>query len=143
MEIWRDHKVYRQSYGRGKPLGPIENTGITDKRGTMVHFKPDGTIFETSVFSFDTLSQRLRELSFLNKGILITLIDERDGKQHRFQYEGGIASFVEHLNRNKETLNPTDHDRGRARRGLGRGGAAVERRLRREHLLVRQQHQHP
>ena len=107
VEIWRDHKVYRQSYGRGKPLGPIENTGITDKRGTMVHFKPDGTIFETSVFSFDTLSQRLRELSFLNKGILITLLDERDGKQHRFQYEGGIASFVEHLNRNKETLNPT------------------------------------
>ena len=106
VEIWRDHKVYRQSYQRGAPLAPIENTGVTDRRGTMVHFKPDGTIFETTVFSFDTLSQRLRELSFLNKGILITLEDERDGKKHRFQYEGGIASFVEHLNRNKEVLNP-------------------------------------
>jgi DNA gyrase subunit B len=106
LEIWRDHKVYRQSYRRGVPQGPLENTGVTDRRGTKVTFKPDGTIFETTAFSFDTLSQRLRELSFLNRGILITLEDERDGKKHRFQYEGGIASFVEHLNRNKETLHP-------------------------------------
>jgi len=106
VEIWRDRKVYRQSYGRGVPQGPLENTGITDRRGTKITFKPDGTIFETTTFSFDTLSQRLRELSFLNRGILITLEDERDGKKHRFQYEGGIASFVEHLNRNKETLHP-------------------------------------
>ncbi len=105
VEIWRDKKVYRQAYRRGNPQGPLENTGITDRRGTKVTFKPDGTIFETTSFSFDTLSQRLRELSFLNRGILITLEDERDGKKHRFQYEGGIASFVEHLNRNKETLN--------------------------------------
>ncbi len=106
VEIWRDRKVYRQSYRRGEPQTPLENTGVTDKRGTTIHFKPDGAIFETTVFSFDTLSQRLRELSFLNRGILITLEDERDGKKHRFQYEGGIASFVEHLNRNKEVLNP-------------------------------------
>jgi DNA gyrase subunit B len=107
VEIWRDHKVYRQSYRRGTPQGPLENTGITDRRGTKVTFKPDTTIFETTAFSFDTLSQRLRELSFLNRGILITLEDERDGKKHRFQYQGGIASFVEHLNRNKQTLHPT------------------------------------
>jgi len=106
VEIWRDKKVYRQSYARGAPQGPLENTGVTDRRGTKITFKPDTTIFETTAFSFDTLSQRLRELSFLNRGILITLEDERDGKRHRFQYQGGIASFVEHLNRNKETLHP-------------------------------------
>src|SRR6266516_4295599 len=106
VEIWRDKKVYRQSYQRGTPQGPLENTGGTDKRGTKIRFKPDAQIFETTSFSFDTLSQRLRELSFLNRGILILLEDERDGKKNRFQYEGGIASFVEHLNRNKETLHP-------------------------------------
>ena len=104
LEIWRDAKVYRQSYSRGLPQTRLEQTGRTDRRGTKVTFKPDPQIFETTTFSFDTLSQRLRELSFLNRGILITLSDERDGKSHRFQYEGGIASFVEHLNRNKETL---------------------------------------
>jgi DNA gyrase subunit B len=104
VEIWREKKVYRQSYRRGVPQGPLENTGVTDRRGTKVTFKPDPQIFETTSFSFDTLSQRLRELSFLNRGILITLEDERDGKNHRFQYQGGIASFVEHLNRNKVTL---------------------------------------
>jgi DNA gyrase subunit B len=106
VEIWRDKKVYRQSYQRGAPVTALENTGVTDRRGTKITFKPDGQIFETTSFSFDTLSQRLRELSFLNRGTLITLEDERDGKKHRFQYEGGIASFVEHLNRNKETLHP-------------------------------------
>jgi DNA gyrase subunit B len=107
VEIWRDRKVYRQSYRRGAPQGPLEQTGVTDKRGTKVTFKPDAQIFETTSFSFDTLSQRLRELSFLNRGIVIAIDDERDEKKkHRFQYEGGIASFVEHLNRNKEVLNP-------------------------------------
>ncbi|MGE0452930.1 MAG: DNA topoisomerase (ATP-hydrolyzing) subunit B [Vicinamibacteria bacterium] len=105
VEIWRDGRVYRQSYARGVPQTRLETTGITDRRGTKVTFKPDTQIFETTVFSFDTLSQRLRELSFLNRGILIALEDERDGKKHRFQYEGGIASFVEHLNRNKVVLN--------------------------------------
>jgi DNA gyrase subunit B len=104
VEIWRDKKVYRQSYERGKPMTKLENTGVTDRRGTKVTFKPDAQIFETTVFSADTLSQRLRELSFLNKGILITLEDERDNKKKSFQYEGGIESFVEHLNRNKEVL---------------------------------------
>ena len=104
VEIWRDGRVYRQSYARGTARGPLENTGRTDRRGTKITFKPDPQIFETTALSFDTLSQRLRELSFLNRGILITLEDERDNKKHRFQYEGGIVSFVQHLNRNKETL---------------------------------------
>jgi len=107
VEIWRDKKVYRQSYERGQRQTALEVTGVTDKRGTKVTFKPDGQIFETLIFSFDTLSQRLRELSFLNRGIIITLEDERDEKKNRFQYEGGIASFVEHLNRNKETMHPS------------------------------------
>jgi DNA gyrase subunit B len=107
VEIWRDAKVYRQSYSRGLPQTRLEQTGKTDRRGTKVTFKPDAQIFETTTFSFDILSQRLRELSFLNRGILIQLEDERDGKKHRFQYQGGIGSFVEHLNRNKETLPTT------------------------------------
>ena len=105
VEIWREKKVYRQSYQRGAPMGALETVGVTERRGTRVTFKPDSTIFETTLFSYDTLSQRLRELSFLNRGILITLEDEREGKKNRFQYEGGIASFVEHLNRNKVVLN--------------------------------------
>jgi DNA gyrase subunit B len=119
VEIWRDKKVYRQSYGRGVPTTPLEQTGVTDRRGTKVTFKPDGAIFETTSFSFDTLSQRLRELSFLNRGILITLADERVGKTHRFQYSGGIASFVEHLNRNKQTLHPTPILLEGTREGVG------------------------
>jgi DNA gyrase subunit B len=104
IEICRAGEVYRQSYSRGVPKAPLAKTGVTDRRGTKVTFKPDPQIFETTTYSFDTLSQRLRELSFLNRGILIALTDERDNKEHRFQYEGGIASFVEHLSRNKETL---------------------------------------
>jgi DNA gyrase subunit B len=106
LEIWRDSRVYRQSYHRGVPQGPLEQTGVTDRRGTKITFKPDGQIFETTEFSFDTLSQRLRELSFLNRGILIVLEDQREEKVHRFQYEGGIASYVEHLSRNKDVLHP-------------------------------------
>jgi DNA gyrase subunit B len=104
VEIRRDGKVYRQSYSRGVPTSRLETTGVTDRRGTKITFKPDAQIFETIAFSFDTLSQRLRELSFLNRGILITLEDERDNKKNTFQYQGGIVSFVEHLNRNKNTL---------------------------------------
>src|SRR6476646_845658 len=105
LEIWRNGQVYQQSYERGTPVADLEATGTTKKRGTKVTFKPDEQIFETLVFSFDTLAQRLRELAFLNGGILITLDDERDGKSHKFQYEGGIVSFVEHLNKNKSNVN--------------------------------------
>jgi DNA gyrase subunit B len=105
LEIWRNGQVYSQAYERGKPTKDLEVTGTTKRRGTKVTFKPDTEVFETTVFSFDTLAQRLRELAFLNGGIVITLDDERDGKSHKFHYEGGIVSFVTHLNKNKAAVN--------------------------------------
>src|SRR5579864_362725 len=105
LEIWRNGQVYHQSYDRGHPTGELEVTGTTKRRGTKITFKPDTKIFETVDFSFDTLAQRLRELAFLNGGVTITLDDERDGKSHKFHYEGGIVSFVTHLNKNKTAVN--------------------------------------
>ena len=105
LEIWRNGQVYQQTYERGHATKELEVTGTTKRRGTKVTFKPDPEIFETTVFSFDTLAQRLRELAFLNGGIVITLDDERDGKSHKFHYEGGIVSFVTHLNKNKAAVN--------------------------------------
>ena len=104
LEIWRGGKVWNQSYQRGTPTGELHSVAQTDKRGTRVNFKPDSKIFETTEFSFETLSQRLRELAFLNKGLLITIEDERAEKRHEFHYMGGIVSFVEHLNKNKTPL---------------------------------------
>jgi DNA gyrase subunit B len=105
LEIWRNGQTYQQNYGRGAPAGELQVTGTTKRRGTKVTFKPDPQIFETIDFSFDTLAQRLRELAFLNGGITVTLDDERDGKSHKFHYEGGIVSFVTHLNKNKALVN--------------------------------------
>jgi len=105
LEIWRNGQVYQQSYERGDPVADLEATGTTQRRGTKVTFRPDAQIFETVEYSFDTLAQRLRELAFLNGGILITIDDERDGKSHKFQYDGGIVSFVQHLNKNKAVVN--------------------------------------
>ena len=105
VEIWRNGQVYNQSYERGNPTTALEVAGTTKKRGTKVTFRPDSQIFETTEFSFDTLAQRLRELAFLNGGVTITIDDERDGKSHKFLYEGGINSFVEYLNQNKVTVN--------------------------------------
>lgn len=104
LEIWQDGQVFEQKYERGKPLAPLAVTGKTKKRGTKVTFKPDGQVFETLDFSFDTLAQRLRELAFLNKGLAITLKDERKEKEQVFKYKGGIVSFVEHLNEAKTPL---------------------------------------
>jgi len=104
VEIRRGGKVYQQSYRRGKSLAPLREVGKTKGTGTKVTFLADKEIFEVSEYSFDTLSKRLRELSFLNKGLRISLEDERDGKKHEFHYKGGIVEFVEHLNRNKEPL---------------------------------------
>jgi DNA gyrase subunit B len=105
LEVWRNGQVYQQSYEKGHPTSGLEITGTTKRRGTKVTFKPDPSIFETTVYSFDTLAQRLRELAFLNGGIIITLDDERDGKSHKFHYDGGIVSFVQHLNTNKAAVN--------------------------------------
>ena len=104
LEIWRNGRVFVQTYHRGAPTADLKIIAQTDKRGTRVNFKPDEKIFEVTEFNFDTLSQRLRELAFLNKGLLITIEDERDGKKHEFHYMGGIVSFVEHLNKNKTPL---------------------------------------
>ena len=101
LEIWRNGQVYQQSYERGKATTPLEVIGTTKRRGTKVTFKPDPGIFETLQFSFDTLSQRLRELAFLNAGVTIRIEDERDGKSHDFLYDGGIISFVKFLNKNR------------------------------------------
>src|SRR5512136_587965 len=104
LEVRRDGKVYRQSYSKGEPTSGLEVVGKTRGRGTKVTFKPDDEIFEEVEFSFDVLSNRLRELAFLNKGLKITLTDERDGKKSEFFYKGGIVSFVEYINRNKGVL---------------------------------------
>lgn len=106
VEIRRDGKVYQQRYERGKPITPLEVVGQTKKTGTRISFLPDDTIFEVTEFSYDILANRLRELSFLNKGLTINLEDERSGKKNTFLYEGGIVSFVNHLNKNKNPLHP-------------------------------------
>ena len=105
LEIWRDGKVYQQRYERGKPA-EFRETGTTKRRGTKITFKPDTEIFEDIQISFDTLSQRLRELAFLNEGVEISIEDERNEKKHAFNYQGGIVSFVSHLNKNKVCLHP-------------------------------------
>lgn len=106
LEIWRDGNTYEQEYERGIPVSKLEQTGKTRKRGTKVTFKPDTEIFTETIFSFDKLSERLREKAFLNKGIRITIKDEREEteRSHEFYYKGGIAEFVKHLNKNKNTL---------------------------------------
>jgi len=104
LQIKRDGKVWRQTYERGVPKSSFEEIGITDNTGTRVTFHPDTEVFPSTEFSFDVLSQRLRELSFLNAGLRIKIADERTGKSHDFCYEGGIASFVEHLNRSRAPL---------------------------------------
>ncbi len=105
LEIWRNGQVHQQRYERGTPMADLNTTGVTEKRGTKVTFKPDATVFETTEFSFETLSQRLRELAFLNAGVAISIEDERDGRNHRFLYEGGIREFVEFLNKNRTAVN--------------------------------------
>src|SRR3954470_20546327 len=106
LEIWRDGLTYEQEYERGIPTAILKQTGKTRKRGTKITFKPDTEIFDTTEFSFDKLSERLREKAFLNKGIRISIKDEREEpeKSHEFYYRGGIAEFVKHLNKNKSVL---------------------------------------
>ncbi|MEW6214528.1 MAG: DNA topoisomerase (ATP-hydrolyzing) subunit B [Nitrospirota bacterium] len=106
VEIKQNGNVYQQHYERGKSTGPLSIVGKTKGRGTKVTFKPDPEIFEVLDFSYDILSQRLRELAFLNRGLKITLSDERTEKRQVFHYSGGIVSFVEHLNKNKTPIHP-------------------------------------
>jgi len=111
LEIWRDGFTWEQSYSKGDPTTKLKKSGATKKRGTKVRFLPDKSIFTATEYNYDTLAQRLRELAFLNKGLLITLTDERttdsktgEPKSAEFKYNGGIAEFIKHLNRGKQVL---------------------------------------
>ncbi len=106
LEIWRDGGTYEQDYAKGAPQGPLTKTGKSGKKtGTKITFKPDSSIMDSTAYNFDTLSKRLRELAFLNRGLVITLTDEREeNKKHEFHYEGGIAEFIKHLNKGKAVL---------------------------------------
>jgi len=107
VEVKRDGKIYQQKYIQGKPVTELKVVGDSDDKGTKITFLPDPEIFSETEFHFETLSSRLRELAFLNKGLHITLFDERTNKKQEFQYEGGIVSFVEFLNKNKNPLHKT------------------------------------
>jgi DNA gyrase subunit B len=104
VEVKREKVRYRQRYELGHPVTPLTVVGKVEKTGTMVHFKPDGTIFETTEFEFEVLAKRLRELAFLNKGLYISILDERTSEFREFQFNGGLIEFVAHLNRQKTTL---------------------------------------
>lgn len=104
VEVRREGKVHFQRYQRGKAEEPVKVVGEADRTGTRVTFKPDAEIFETVEFSFDILSHRLRELAFLNRGVQIQLIDETTGKESIYKYDGGLISFVEHLNKTKDPV---------------------------------------
>jgi DNA gyrase subunit B len=111
LEIWRDGATWEQTYSKGDPTSKMKKAGAAKRRGTKVHFLPDRSIFTVTEYNYDTLAQRLRELAFLNKGLLITLTDERstdaksgEAKHADFKYNGGIAEFIKHLNRGKQVL---------------------------------------
>ena len=105
VEVYRDGKAYKQNYSQGKPLAPVKEIGATVQRGTKITFHPDVEIFTETIYYFDILTNRLRELAFLNAGTHIRISDERDDKEHIFDYDGGIKTFVQYLNANKNVIN--------------------------------------
>ncbi len=124
VEIWREH-TYEQEYSKGLPISKLKRTGTTKRRGTKIHFLPDKSIFTVVEFNYDTLAQRLRELAFLNKGLTMTLTDERvtdaktgEAKRAEFRYAGGIAEFIKHINKGKQVLHDKPIHMEAARDGI-------------------------
>ncbi|MDP0561555.1 MAG: DNA topoisomerase (ATP-hydrolyzing) subunit B [Candidatus Endonucleobacter sp. (ex Gigantidas childressi)] len=109
LTIRRGNKVYQQSYEHGTPVGPMKEVGETDYSGTELHFCPSEKTFSNILFNYEILAKRLRELSFLNSGVYIKLLDERSGKTDEYSYDGGVMSFVDYLNQNKSVINKTFH----------------------------------
>src|SRR5690606_494545 len=108
VEVRKDGVLYRQRYERGRPVTPVEQVGEVgpDEHGTKTTFKPDATIFESLNYNFDTLMQRFREIAYLTKGLQISFRDERTDREMSFYFDGGIVSFVRHLNRRRQVLQP-------------------------------------
>ena len=143
VESARDGFVWAQEYRRGIPTGAVKKIGPSGGRhGTKTVFRADHEMFETLDYSFETISQRLRESSYLNKGIWIRFVDERADRERSFYFEGGLMSFVRHMNRNKETLTQRPIYVERREGHLGGGGPPVQRHVHRDRPGLRQQHQH-
>jgi DNA gyrase subunit B len=111
VKVHTNGKEYFLRLERGIPVTELKVLGSSNRKGTIITFRPDATIFETTEFSFDYLTTRLRELAFLNRGVRIILKDERSDRMHDFKYDGGINSFVEYLNQNKSRSSETDSHR--------------------------------
>ena len=119
LNIWRDGYAHTQSYTDGVPDFPLKRLEKTDKKGTEVRFYPSDEIFTGTIFDYDILAKRLRELSFLNSGVRIVLTDERDGTQHVFEHKGGLGEFVSYINDGKHTLNDVFHFTAQSADGIG------------------------
>src|SRR5207244_12158258 len=103
-QVWRAGRAYAQEYERGKPITEVKEMGLAKRTGTRITFKPDREIFHDVTFDYDKLEARLRELAFLNKGLSIKLTDKRTGQEELFKYDGGLAEFVQYINRSEEVI---------------------------------------